>query len=242
MSVVTAIRAQVIDSFGEPEVLHADDRPLVAPGPGQLQVKVAAAGVNPVDLTTRQGKNIAVDAARFPMVIDWDAAGTVEQLGDGVQGWRVGDRVAAMTFQPLDQNGSYAQYVNLAADLVALVPDALTLEQAATVPLVGLTGSQLVQWLDLPVGATVLVNGPVGASVGWSCSSPRGPACGWSRWRSRLIRGSPVSWAPPKSWTAATTPPLSASCIRTGWTRRSTWSVGPLRMPRWRQSATVAPT
>jgi NADPH2:quinone reductase len=163
MSIATTTQAQVIDSFGGPDVFRADDQPLVAPVAGQVQVKVAAAGVNPVDLTTRQGKNIHGDAARFPMVIGWDAAGTVEQVGDGVEGWQVGDRVAAMTFQPMDQNGTYAGYVNLAADLVAPVPDNLTLEQAATVPLVGLTGSQLVQWLDLPVGATVLVNGPVGA-------------------------------------------------------------------------------
>lgn len=163
MTAATTTPAQVIDSFGEPDLLHADDRPLDAPGPGQVQVRVAAAGVNPVDLTTRAGKNIHGDAARFPMVIGWDAAGTVVKLGDGVKGWQVGDRVAAMTFQALDQNGTYAQFVNLDADLVAQVPDGLTLDQAATVPLVGLTGSQLVEWLDLPAGATLLVNGPVGA-------------------------------------------------------------------------------
>lgn len=163
MTVATTTRAQVIDSFGDPDVFYTDDRPLVAPGLGQVQVKVVAAGVNPVDLTTRQGKNIPGDAARFPMIVGWDAAGTVEGVGDGVEGWQVGDRVAAMTFQPVDQNGTYARYVNLAADLVAPVPDGLPLEQAATVPLVGLTGSQLVQWLDLPADATLLVNGPVGA-------------------------------------------------------------------------------
>lgn len=163
MSTATTTTAQVIDAFGEPELFHADERPLAAPGAGQVQVKVAAAGVNPVDLSTRLGKNITADAARFPMVLGWDAAGTIEEVGPGVERWQVGDRVAAMTFQPMDQNGTYTQYVNLAADLVAAVPDGLTLEQAATVPLVGLTGSQLVEWVDLPTGATLLVNGPVGA-------------------------------------------------------------------------------
>lgn len=67
MSIATTTQAQVIDSFGGTDVFRANDRPLVAPGAGQVQVKVTAAGVNPVDLTTRQGKNIHGDAARFPM-------------------------------------------------------------------------------------------------------------------------------------------------------------------------------
>jgi NADPH:quinone reductase-like Zn-dependent oxidoreductase len=160
---VTTTRAQVIDSFGAADRLHPAELPLVAPGVGQVQIRVAAAAVNPVDLTTRAGRNIPAQDARFPMVIGWDAAGTVEQLGDGVEGWAVGDRVAAMTFQPLDQNGTYTQYLNLAADLLARVPDGLTLERAATIPLAGLTASQLVRSVDLAPGATLLVNGPLGA-------------------------------------------------------------------------------
>jgi len=163
MSTPTTTRAQVIDAFGDPDGFHAAELPLAAPGAGQVQIRVAAAAVNPVDLSTRAGKNIPPEAARFPMVVGWDAAGTIARLGDGVAGWRVGDRVAAMTFQPRDQNGTYAQYVNLAADLVARVPDGLGLEQAATLPLAGLTASQLVRWADLRPGATLLVNAPAGA-------------------------------------------------------------------------------
>lgn len=153
----------VIEAFGGPEMLRTDERSLPAPAAGQVQVRVAAVSVNPVDLTTRAGKNIPADDARWPMVIGWDAAGTVELVGDGVTGWQVGDQVAAMTFQPMDQNGTYAQLVNLAADLLAPVPEGLELQQAATLPLAGLTASQLVQWIDLPKGASLLVNAPVGA-------------------------------------------------------------------------------
>jgi len=163
MSTQTTTRAQVIDAFGGPDGFRAVELPLAAPGAGQIQIRVAAAAVNPVDLSTRAGKNISPEAARFPMVIGWDAAGTIVRIGDGVDGWRVGDRVAAMTFQPLDQNGTYAEYINLAADLVARVPDGLGLEQAATLPLAGLTASQFVRWVDLRPGGTLLVNGPVGA-------------------------------------------------------------------------------
>lgn len=157
------VRSAIIDTFGGPELFRIDERPLRAPAAGQVQVRVAAASVNPVDLTTRAGKNIPVEAARFPMVVGWDAAGTVERVGDDVMGWQVGDRVAAMTFQPMDQNGTYTEVVNLSADLLAPLPAGLGPEQAATLPLAGLTASQLVQWADLPAGATLLVNGPVGA-------------------------------------------------------------------------------
>jgi NADPH2:quinone reductase len=162
ISTTTTSRA-VIDGFGGPELFRDDERPLSGPAAGQVQVRVGAVSVNPVDLTTRAGKNIPGDAAQFPMVVGWDAAGTVEQVGDGVSGWQVGDRVAAMTFQPIDQNGTYTQLINLAADLLAPLPDGLALEQAATLPLAGLTASQIVQWVDLPAGASLLVDGPVGA-------------------------------------------------------------------------------
>ena len=155
--------AVVIDAFGGPERFRLTRRVLPSPGTGQVQVRVAAASVNPVDLTTRAGKNIPADEARWPMVVGWDAAGTVEQVGDGVTGWQVGDRVAAMTFQPMDQNGTYAQLVNLAADLLAPLPEGLGTQQAATLPLAGLTASQLVQWVHLPAGANLLVNAPAGA-------------------------------------------------------------------------------
>ena len=159
----TTVRTAAIDDFGGPELLRAHERHLAPPSAGEVQVRVAAASVNPVDLTTRAGKNIRREDARFPVVLGWDAAGTVERTGDGVTGWRVGDRVAAMTFQPLDQNGTYTQLINLAADVLAPLPDGLALDHAATLPLAGLTASQIVRWLDLPPDATLLVNGPVGA-------------------------------------------------------------------------------
>lgn len=156
-------QAQVVDTFGGPDRFRSAVLPLPAPAAGQVQLRVVAAGINPVDLSTRAGLNIPVEVARFPMVLGWDAAGTITAVGDGVTGCAVGDRVAAMTFQPMDQNGTYVRDLNLAADLVARVPDGLTLEQAATVPLVGLVAAQLVQWIDLPAGATLVINGPVGA-------------------------------------------------------------------------------
>lgn len=156
-------RSEVITSFGGPDQFRSVERSLGAPGADEVQVRVAAAAVNPVDLSTRAGLIIPADAARFPMTIGWDAAGTIESVGENVAGWQVGDRVAAMTIQPADQNGTYTDRINVAADLLARVPGAVDLELAATIPLVGLTASQVLAWVDVPAGGTLLVDAPLGA-------------------------------------------------------------------------------
>jgi NADPH:quinone reductase len=160
--------AGVIDAFGSPGELHLGAVPVSAPTGTQILVRVAAAAVNPVDLSTRAGKNIPADAARFPMVLGWDVAGTVESLGPDAAGWAIGDRVAAMTFQVADQNGTYAEHVTLDAGLLSHVPTGLELTRAATVPLAGLTARQVLDLLALPAGSTLLINGPTGAVGGFA--------------------------------------------------------------------------
>jgi NADPH2:quinone reductase len=101
------------------------------------------------------------------MVLGWDVAGTVDAAGPGVSGLTVGTPVAAMSFQPIDQNGTYADLVLLDADLVVKVPDGLPLVQASTVPLAGLTATQLLDLLARPAGATIVVDGALGAVGGF---------------------------------------------------------------------------
>ena len=157
------VRAVVIDAFGGPESLRTAVVQLPGPSPSEVQIRVAAVAVNPVDLQTRSGLTIAVEDARFPMVLGWDVAGTVAAIGADVTGWQVGDRVAAMVFQPRDQRGTYAERINLDAGLLARVPAELGLEQAATVPLAGLTATQLLALVHIADVRTLLVNAPLGA-------------------------------------------------------------------------------
>jgi NADPH2:quinone reductase len=124
---------------------------------------VAAASVNPVDLTTRAGINIPEAAARFPMVLGWDVSGEVIAVGPETTSLAIGDRVAAMTFQPLDQNGTYRSVIDLDAGVVVRVPDGLDLKLAATVPLAGLTAQQIIARSGIAAGDTVLINAPLGA-------------------------------------------------------------------------------
>jgi NADPH:quinone reductase-like Zn-dependent oxidoreductase len=156
--------AQVIRQFGGPdrfETTELEMPPL--PGDGQVRVRVAAASVNPVDLTTRAGVNIPVADARFPMVIGWDVSGEVIARGSAVTTLAVGDRVAAMVFQPIDQNGTYRSIIDLDAESVARVPEGVDLKLAATVPLAGLTATQLIARSGVGAGDTVLINAPLGA-------------------------------------------------------------------------------
>ena len=159
----TTTRAAVIDAYGGPDLLRVTDLPLAPPGDRQVQVRVAAAAVNPVDLSTRAGLNIPVADARFPMVLGWDVAGTVTATGRRATGWAVGDRVAAMVFQPLDQRGTYSAAITLDVDLLARVPAGLALDRAATVPLAGLTAAQLLRSATDRGARTLLVDGPLGA-------------------------------------------------------------------------------
>jgi NADPH:quinone reductase-like Zn-dependent oxidoreductase len=156
-------RAAVINGYGGAEQLVVADIPVADPTDSQALIEVAAVSVNPVDLTTRAGRNIPESDARFPMVLGWDAAGTVLAVGSAVTDVKVGDRVAAMVFQPIDQRGTYAAHITLDADLLAHVPAELTLEQAATMPLAGLTASQLVDEALTDGAKTLLVTGALGA-------------------------------------------------------------------------------
>jgi NADPH:quinone reductase-like Zn-dependent oxidoreductase len=125
-------------------------------------VRVVHAAVNPVDLQTRAGRTIAAADARFPMVLGWDAAGVVEEAGEDAP-VAAGDRVALMTSQVVDQVGTYAERIVVAAATMALIPAALDAPVAAAVPLAGLTAAQGLDKLDLHEGDLLVINGAVGA-------------------------------------------------------------------------------
>lgn len=122
------MRAVVITKHGAPSVLQVQRRPdPPPPGPGQLQVAVRAAGVNFADHLARVG--LYPDAPKLPAIVGYEVAGTVAAVGDGVDPNRVGERVLAGT-----RFGGYAEIVNVAATDSVVLPDALSFEQGAAVP------------------------------------------------------------------------------------------------------------
>jgi NADPH:quinone reductase-like Zn-dependent oxidoreductase len=156
------MKASVIHQYGGPEVLRYEDYPDPSLQPGEVLVRVAAAGVNPVDALERSGETKAWRPVRFPGVLGWDLSGTVEKLGTGVEGFSVGDQVLAWAYH------TYAELCAVRSDLLAKVPKGMNLVDAAALPLVTMTGSQLIfVGADVKPGQTVLVSGAAG-SVGRS--------------------------------------------------------------------------
>ena len=150
------MRVVVITRHGGPEVLQVQERPSPKPAPGQVRIEVAAAGVNFADTLARVG--LYEDAPPTPCVVGYEVAGTVAELGEGVSGVAVGDRVMAGT-----QFGGYAEQVVVgAADAIPL-PDAMSFEQGAAIPVNYATAwAALLGYGSLREGERVLIQAAAG--------------------------------------------------------------------------------
>lgn len=161
------MRAVVIRSFGEPEVLEMAEVPEPQAGPGQVRIRVAAAAVNPVDAATRVGALAAggLMTGAGQVGLGWDVAGVVDQVGGGA--FTVGDRVVGLSDRLDLPTKAQAEYVVLDAGAVAPVPDT-DLVAASTLPLNASTALQGLDLLGLSPGQTVLVTGAAGAVGGFA--------------------------------------------------------------------------
>lgn len=155
------MRAMVIPAFGGPEVFELREVPHPVPGPGQVLVRVVAAGTNPVDAKIRA----AGEWARVvpPAILGYDVSGVIEEVGPGVRDFAPGDEVFYTPEIFGNQFGSYAELTVAAASIVAKKPSRLSHVEAAAVPLAGGTAWEaLVRRLRLRVGETVLIHGGAG--------------------------------------------------------------------------------
>jgi NADPH:quinone reductase len=148
-----------IQKFGGPEVLEVVERPTPAPGPGQVLIRVAAAGVNLSETLMRENRYAMTPD--LPAVLGTEAAGAVEALGVGVQGPPPGTRVAAPLFGAGIYFGGYADYVVIDAGLVVPLPGALSFEAATALMIQGLTALYLTRQVP-PKGKTVLISAAAG--------------------------------------------------------------------------------
>jgi NADPH:quinone reductase-like Zn-dependent oxidoreductase len=150
------MKAIVVHEYGGPEVLRFETYPDPVPGAGEVLVQVAAASVNPIDYKRRAGLTKDFYPMTFPGLIGVDVAGTVVKNGPGVEGFSAGDRVYAMA------DNTYAELCVIKADVLAKVPKGLDLIEAAALPLVTVTGNQLLSATGIKAGQTVMVVGAVG--------------------------------------------------------------------------------
>jgi NADPH:quinone reductase-like Zn-dependent oxidoreductase len=148
-------------AFGPADVLQIDTVPRPAPGPGELLVRVHAAGVNPIDAALRAGHGRGFIDVELPYVPGFDFSGEIAALGAGVEGLGLGDAVFGMV--ALTRGGTHAGYVVVKPEEVARKPVRASHTQAAALPLVGLTAWQaLIDTAGLAAGQTVLIHAGAG--------------------------------------------------------------------------------
>lgn len=160
----TTQHAVLIREFGEPEVMKYQDSVAIPElADNQVLVKIAYAGINPVDYKTRQGKGWGADNIRKekfdndqPAILGFDMAGEVVKSNSGQ--FSESEQVAALSFN----GGCYAEYVAIDAKLLAKVPTSVTLEQAGALPCIGQTALQFVEFADIKAGEHVVINAPAG--------------------------------------------------------------------------------
>jgi NADPH2:quinone reductase len=148
------MKAIQIHETGGPEVLQLAELPIPQPGPGQVLIRVEAAGVNFIEIYFRKGTY----KAALPLTPGTEAAGTVEELGPGVTGFAAGDAVASVSVL-----GSYAEYALVQASALVKVPGGLSMQQAAAAMLQGMTAHYLSHsTYPLKAGETALVHAGAG--------------------------------------------------------------------------------
>lgn len=155
------MRAVAVSDFAAvPELMEL---PVPSAGPGQVLVRLRAASYNPFDLKAADGALKDVVPHHFPMILGSDGAGEVEMVGEGVSGFRPGERVYGQFLNLTRGLGSYAEYaVADAAGPLAKMPEGMLFEQAAAVPTASLTAYDLIRTGRVDEGQTVLVVGATG--------------------------------------------------------------------------------
>jgi len=151
------MRAFILDRYGTADRVRAGDMPDPEPQEDDVLVQVHAAGVNLLDSKIRNGEFKRILRYRPPLILGHDVAGVVLRVGSRVRRFTAGDEVYA---RPADGRiGAFAEFIALKEDDVAIKPKALTMEEAASVPLVGLTAWQaLIERASLKRGHKVLIH------------------------------------------------------------------------------------
>jgi NADPH2:quinone reductase len=157
------MKALVLDKPGSFDYLHMADISAPEPGPGDVRIRVAACGLNPVDYKLMGGGH---PAWTYPFVLGLDGAGVIDAVGDGVSGWQAGERV--FYHGNLARPGALADYAITAAYGIARVPDGVSMVDAAALPCAGLTAYQAVfRKLHVRSGQIVLAHGGSGGVGGF---------------------------------------------------------------------------
>lgn len=152
------MKAVVLHEYGPANNLKYEEVPIPEPGPDEVLVKVTVTSINPVDWKLRSGQYKAMMPLQFPAVLGHDVAGEVVKTGANVSELQQGQKVMGIV------NRSYAEYLTAKASTLTLVPEGLDIEQAGALPVVVLTGAELIEGaIKAKANDTVLITGALGA-------------------------------------------------------------------------------
>ncbi|WP_291379489.1 NADP-dependent oxidoreductase [Demequina sp.] len=167
------MRAITYSEFGTPDVLTLTDLPEPRPGPDSVVVEMRAAGINPVDWKARQGFLEGLIDTVFPAVPGWDIAGVVAKVGADAPEFEVGDEVYGYARKDVLGGGTLAERVAVPVRALAHKPQTASFEQAAAVPLVGLTALRSVRRSHVGEGDRVLIHNGSGGAGGFAIQLAR---------------------------------------------------------------------
>jgi len=155
------MKAFVMKGYGGPEQMGFAEVPLPECTPGTVRIKVHAAGLNPIDIKTRDGMTKAIQSYKLPAILGNECAGTVDAVGDGVSGFTIGERVATRVDK--GRMGALADYAVTTADTLAHIPDQVDMQSAAGLPLAGETALQALRnEIKVKPGDRILITGGAG--------------------------------------------------------------------------------
>ncbi len=156
------MRAITYQEYGDTGVLQLTEQPVPKVGPGEVLVRVRSASVNPVDWKIMAGYLDPIMDVWFPVTPGWDVAGVVEQVGLDTPEFSEGDGVIAYARRDMVHDGTFAEYACVPVRALARKPDALGWNEAASLPLAGLTAYQTFSRLGLQQGETALIHNAAG--------------------------------------------------------------------------------
>ena len=160
------MRAALIHRYGSAAEVTIGETGVPACGPRQVLVRVRASSLNPLDVKLRTGELRRVMPLRFPAVLGFDLAGEVEAVGTSVREWLVGDRVYGRT--DARTGGAHAELAAVGAAVLDRIPQGLSVEEAASLPLVAMTALQGLRQARVSAGDRILIRG---ASGGVGCAA-----------------------------------------------------------------------
>lgn len=156
------MKANILHEFGEPSQFKLEEIQKPTPKENQVLICVKAIGINPLDSKVRKGANRIAKNMTLPAIIGWDVSGVISACGKGVSQWQTGDEVFGCIGFP-GPGGAYAEYVAVNADELVRKPKEVSFEEAAALPIIGLTAYQAIhEHLKIQSGQKVLIQAAAG--------------------------------------------------------------------------------